>query len=394
MSNIIPFRAGSVPAAFANVANLPNMNAAAKAGLTPSFCVIGYKGRNWRLKYGGEEEMLKEASGAPTPTLDVVIIGISSAISKIYYDKKFAEGDDQAPDCWSTDGMKPDISAAKKQNDLCATCPKGAWGSRITDAGKKAKACQDSRRLVVVPADDVDNEGYGGPMLLRLPPMSLSNLAAYTRELEKHGAQPFMVRTVLGFNYDVAYPEITFQTTGWLDDATANEIATALNDPRVDTILAESSITGDEGKIQTDAPSTTGAALAGGRPAPATQTQAEAQAPQEDVNERARANAARLSAEAAKAAGPKPMTAREKAAAALAAAEAEEAAGVAAAGGAATTTEVATTAPPAGKKAPFGGKKAAASLDAAAPKEQQVNGEAVTMKPAPEDMEAAIDALL
>jgi hypothetical protein len=376
MSNIVPFQRGGMPAVFANRA-LPDMNAAAKAGLAPSFAVIGYKGRNWRLKYAGEEELLKEANGAPVATLDVVIVGISSAISKIFYEKKYQEGDDQAPDCWSTDGLKPDAAAPKKQSVACANCPQGQWGSRVTDAGKKAKNCQDSRRLVVVPADDVENDGYGGPMLLRLPPMSLSNLAAYTRELEKYGAQPYAVRTVLGFNYDVAYPEITFQTTGWLDNDTAEQVADLIeNDTRITTILAESSVVAEEAptgdaadpEFANKAPASP---LAAGRPAG---TNKHGKTP---AQVQAEADAIRAKTEAE----------RQAAAEAKARAEAEEAERAKAA-----AAQAAAAAPPPKKNSPFG--KKAATPPAAVSTNHTVNSAPVTVKPAPQNMEAAIDALL
>jgi hypothetical protein len=355
------------------------MNAAAKAGLTPSFAVIGYKGRNWRLKHAGEEELLKEPNGAPVATLDVIIVGIATAISKIFYEKRYAEGDDQAPDCWSTDGIKPDAAAPKKQNTLCGNCPQSQWGSRITDAGKKAKNCQDSRRLVVVPADDVENEGYGGPMLLRLPPMSLGNLAAYTRELDKYGAQPYAVRTVLGFNYDVSYPEITFQTTGWLDDDTAAQVADLIeNDARIATILAESTIGPSDGEAPSDpefanrAPTSP---LAAGRPAPsvATPTQPPRKTPAE-IQAEADAIRARQMAE---------RQAKADAEAKLKAEQEAEAARAKAAAAAPTTAK---------KASPFG--KKAATTAPAAERTHTVNAGTTTVKPAPEDMEAAIDALL
>jgi len=375
MSNVIPFQRGGMPAVFAN-RNFPDMNAAAKAGLAPSFAVIGYKGRNWRLKYAGETELLKEPNGAPVATLDVVIVGISSAISKIFYLKKYQEGDDQAPDCWSTDGIKPDAAAPKKQSVACGNCEQAKWGSRVTDAGKKAKNCQDSRRLVVVPADDVENDGYGGPMLLRLPPMSLANLAAYTRELEKYGAQPYAVRTVLGFNYDVSYPEITFQTTGWLDDDTAVQVADMIqNDTRIATILAESSVVAEDDPTEDADPEFANKAptspLAAGRRKTPEQIQAEADAIRAKA-EAERLEAARLKAEQLEAARLKAEQEAEQAKAAAAAA--------------------AAAAPPPKKSSPFG-KKAAAPV-AAVPTSHTVNSAPVTVKPAPENMEAAIDALL
>jgi hypothetical protein len=186
--------------------------------------VIGYKGRNWRLKYRGEEELLKDDKGIPLPVLPVVIVGVSPSVSKQFYAKGYVEGSDEAPDCFSLDGVNPDASSTKKQHSVCATCPNNAWGSRISEDGKKGKACSDRRRIAVVPLGDLKNESYGGPMMLSLPPTSLGNLANYAAMLERKGASLEFVGTKLGFDYDVAYPRITFEAIGWLSQEQAIEV--------------------------------------------------------------------------------------------------------------------------------------------------------------------------
>ena len=269
MNALVPL-AGGLPSVFASYTNLPDLNAAAQQGLTAAFAVIGYKGKNWRIKHRGEEELVM-SNGAPVPHLNVIIVGVSPNISKQFYDKKYTEGDDGAPDCFSIDGVKPDVGSPKKQCATCAACPKNVWGSRITEAGKKAKACQDSRRIAVVPSGDILNEGYGGPMLLRIPPTSLNNLAALTRELQRYGAQPFMVETQLSFDYNVAYPLITFKATGWVQDpAAAAQIHEVMQDPLIDRMLTEAVAAAEH---DPEAAQHEQSALAGGSPAAFAQTQ-------------------------------------------------------------------------------------------------------------------------
>lgn len=223
MGDLVPFQGGAMPAVFAG--RQSGMLAAAKAGVQASFAVIGYKGKNWRVKYRGDEVIIKGADGFPMPYIDVVIVGVSPAISKQFYEKKFTEGSDEAPDCFSVDGISPDTSSPKKQCNTCAVCPKNAWGSRITDEGKKGKACQDSRRIAIVPmGDDLENEVFGGPMMLRLPPMSLGNFASYADMLQKRGADFPFVATRLSFDPAVAYPRIAFQAIGWLNEQQAFQV--------------------------------------------------------------------------------------------------------------------------------------------------------------------------
>lgn len=213
--DLIPLDGGRVPSVRGRRSNLIDN---AKAGVQGGFGIVTYRGRNWSLRYRGAAQMLRDDRNAPVSTLDVVLVGIAEGISKQYYAKTYSEGDDNAPDCMSTDGVKPDAGVQNKQSAQCANCRHNQWGSKITDGGKRAKACQDSRRLAIVPLGDIENEGYGGPMLLRIPPMSLNNLANYADFLQRKGASFETVGTQLGFDYDVAYPRITFRALGFLTD--------------------------------------------------------------------------------------------------------------------------------------------------------------------------------
>lgn len=243
MNDLAVFNAGRPPAAFAS--RRSTMNAAAQQGVQASFAVIGYKGRNWRVRYRGEDNLLKDGRGAPVPSLDVIIVGVAPNISKQWYEKRYSEGDNAAPDCFSVNGATPDPASPKRQCATCAACPHNQWGSRVTEGGKKAKACQDSRRLAVVPFGDPKNDSYGGPMMLRIPPMSLNQLANYAGQLERKGASLEFVGTRLSFDWNVAYPLITFEPIGWLDDTQAELVVGAdgqsgiCADPLVERMLNE-----------------------------------------------------------------------------------------------------------------------------------------------------------
>lgn len=420
MANVIalPTRPGGVPAAFANRANMPDMNAAAQQGIQAAFAVIGYKGRNWRIKYRGEDELLKDDRGVPMATLDVVIVGISQAISKQWYDKKYAEGDNEAPDCFSVNGIAPDRSSPKLQCATCAACPQNVWGSRVTDNGKKAKACADTRRIAVVPYGDEENETYGGPMLLRLPPTSLAGLARYGAELARFSAQPYMVRTQLGFDYDVAYPLLTFKAAGWLDDATCNTVNEILDNPLIERILETEVV-----EVTHD-PAEPPSALAQGGPAKGFTAKAQPEPqPQPQPEPQTKAEASETAQPFARATVADELDEEAQLAAQLEAARAKKAAKSAANAqrfgeAAMANTPVATAATeaaPAAKKGGFGQKKAAPAPTAvqAQPAEAQATAAepepaetprkspegdfavpTATVQPAPADLETAIDALL
>ena len=286
MNALVPMTAGRMPSVFANRAGLPSMNSAAQQGLPPSFAVIGFKGRNWRLKYRGDETLVKDDRGGPAYALDVVIVGVSPAVTKQFYDKKYAEGDDAAPDCFSLNGVTPDPTSPKLQSQHCATCQQNVYGSRLNENGKKAKACADSRRLAVVPTGDIDNDSMGGPMLLRLPPMSLVSLARYANELTRFAAEPYMVNTILTFDQDVAYPLIDFKAAGWLTDEQAHQVAAMLENPLIGKMLdstpAELAGAAPAPSAAASSPLATGAPAKSFAPAGVASTQASHDAPSKD----------------------------------------------------------------------------------------------------------------
>jgi len=139
---------------------------------------ISIKGARFRIVEGDSEVVLDQTK------LDIVIVGANPNLSKTYYKKKWnPDAEPSAPDCFSLDGIKPHTSAEDPQNDICATCPHNAWGSRVADNGQKLKACSDKKRLAVVAAEDPD-----GPMyLLEVTPAALKGLNQYQKELSMRG---------------------------------------------------------------------------------------------------------------------------------------------------------------------------------------------------------------
>ena len=285
-SNVIAFQPGAVPAHIAEAraqGRAVSLNANASAGITGNFAYIGYKGRNWRLRYRGETTLLQVSAGTdhqgrplpetPVQSLDVIIVGIAAHVSKQFYLKSYSEGDDNAPDCYSVNGIIPDaaVAADKRQHDTCSLCPQNRFGSKINDNGKKAKACADRRRAAVVPDGDPENEAFGGPMMLNMAQSSLANLDRYCRELERFGTDVTQVRTRMSFNLDVAYPEIIFTALGYIENPQDYETALAWSQSdEVHRMLEE--------ELERAAPATvehnaTGSALTASRPAHLTSPQ-------------------------------------------------------------------------------------------------------------------------
>lgn len=212
MGSIVPFKGNTLPDFLIASDGVDNEEFSHGAG--EGFGVLSFRGKVWRLKHKGEEHVLTKG-GEPITRLNVVLLRANKSYSKIFYAKKYAEGDDAAPDCFSADGEVPDPSAAAPQAKQCSVCPNNAWGSRITDDGRKAKACQDSRRMAVLLVDPALDIMTDEPVLLRVPPASLGELKTYADGMAKAGVPLWKIITQVGFDLDSAYPKLLFKAFGW-----------------------------------------------------------------------------------------------------------------------------------------------------------------------------------
>lgn len=214
-------------------------------GIAAPFAVIGYKGGHWSIRHRGNVTELerKTADGRPDgyePFIHVVMLHAAPHHSKVYYEKPYVDGNDDPPDCWSTDGIKPDQAAPKKQSVLCANCPKNTFGSRINQAtGAKGKACSDFRRIAVVPYPNLENEVMGGVMLLRVPPASLANYGEYSDFLKANSVPYCGIVTKIGFEKGVAYPKMQFEPEVALTDSEVDRAAAMQALPIVDRMVQQ-----------------------------------------------------------------------------------------------------------------------------------------------------------
>jgi len=241
MADIIAFDKTALPAVFNKGAVEDNDELT--AGVSGGFGIISFRGRVWRVKYKGEEHVITDDSGEPRPSLEVVLLKASKAVSKQFYAKQYEEGDAAEPDCWSADGIVPDPSVMNPVSTSCATCPNNVFGSKITDTGSKAKACSDIRRVAVVPYPDIKNEAFGGPMLLRVPPSGLTEMAAMATKLKASGIPYYGVVVKLSFDLDASYPKLKFTPLRAITDtAEAQTIMELRNSPEVDYIINPPSV--------------------------------------------------------------------------------------------------------------------------------------------------------
>lgn len=231
--NLIPFESAKVPASVAAAFNVSFDDFS--TGQRGGFPVISIKGKVFHIKRGDEKTLVSDPTAGddvPARSIEVVVIKTHPGVAKTYYSKGFSEGSVEKPDCYSNDGVAPAADAQDAQARKCAACPHNQWGSKITEDGKKAKACQDVKRLAVAAAGQLND-----PMLLRVPAASLKTWDQYVDLLKKRGVPPPSVVTKIGFDYAVAHPALTFKPVGFVSDEMVAEIRETMESDVVSNII-------------------------------------------------------------------------------------------------------------------------------------------------------------
>jgi len=191
---------------------------------------ISIKGSRFRIVEDGTETVLDQTS------LDTVIVGANPRLSKNFYAKAWdADAEPTGPNYFSMDGVRPDPSIAEPVNNLCASCPKNAWGSKKGPQGQDLKACADQKRLAVIAAEDPAGPVY----LLQVTPAALKNLKVFQKELERRGIPPETVKTRITFDTSASFPKLVFKFGGFLDAETQASVDPLFDSPEVRAITAE-----------------------------------------------------------------------------------------------------------------------------------------------------------
>ena len=112
-----------------------------------------------------------DTAGKLAEPLRVVLVGVAQATAqRVFYMKAYdPSADATAPDCWSNDGNKPDVSIKKPQGTTCETCPQNVKGS-----GQGAtRACRFERRVAVVLPDEIGGNNEGDVYQIKLASKSI-----------------------------------------------------------------------------------------------------------------------------------------------------------------------------------------------------------------------------
>jgi hypothetical protein len=179
---------------------------------------ITLRGRVFRLVDGG-----KEIAKNTDAFMDVVVVNGSRTVQKTWYAGEYNADETSVPDCWSSDGERPDADVADPQSARCKECPQAIKGS----AGAGRAACRYSMRLAVVLRNNVGGDIYQ----LILPQKSLFGqgdvdhmpFLQYAKYVAQSGYNLNMLATRLTFDTDSDFPKLVFSNAEFLDSDSYQE---------------------------------------------------------------------------------------------------------------------------------------------------------------------------
>jgi len=255
MANELVNNKVALPAAFAGAKPAPIFEGkkyeSAADGIDGSFGLLKYKGKTWSLQYrGGNHPFLRADGDGARNSIEVVVLKSATAKSKSYYPGTYAEGERKKPTCWSNDGIRPDRGVGQPVSQACASCPMNEFGSKITEQGKKAKACSDFKRIAVVLDPKMSQEvlGYAlaEPVMLRIPASSLNDYASYGEGMNAQNFPMISIVSRVAFDPSVPYPKFKFEPVRALTQE-EGIVATEMRDlPIVGRILGEGFVIEDD----------------------------------------------------------------------------------------------------------------------------------------------------
>lgn len=212
--NIVPFNNESaLPAYLSADASFLDINK--EVVRAQGFPTLSIKGKVFTITKEGVKRIVTKPDDDDEVAQHLGVVFLRANMNaKTFYTKKYEEGesDKTLPTCYSQDGIEPSSNAQDPQAKKCAICPQNQWGSKVSDAGKEGKLCQDNARIAVSAPDNLD------PMLLRVPPASLKPLREMLKVIAARKVPYNAVVVKMAFDREAATPKLTFKPVGLMDD--------------------------------------------------------------------------------------------------------------------------------------------------------------------------------
>lgn len=203
---------------------------------------VNIGGSKFSIVKDGEKTLITDPANPNLPKmqLELVVVGHNPAVSKLFYEGQWQEGDADEPDCSSDDGVRPDSHITEPQSSACATCPQNQWGSKINQQGKQIKACSDNKRLVVLPVHDLHSDA----LEFSVKPSALKPWAEYVRGLSGRGIDISTCVTLVYFDPAANYPKVMFRFGRFLSEDELNVVVARMDGDDVKMIATPRRNTG------------------------------------------------------------------------------------------------------------------------------------------------------
>jgi len=201
-------------------------------GISSGFNQIRYKGKQWVLHYMGDRYPFRRLDdNTPQSYIDVIILGVSKGVSRVYFEGQWKEDSVQGPVCASLKGVVPDPGVPIPQAESCAICSHNEWITKPT--GRPGKECQEHRRLAVLLMPDMTKKMFPTPLVeplhLKLPPGSLKAWKVYSDDAFNNNVPLAGVITRISFSEERQF-EMKFDLQDSLDGAEAKAVLSLLPD--------------------------------------------------------------------------------------------------------------------------------------------------------------------
>jgi hypothetical protein len=139
--------------------------------------------------------------GNPIKGNTVNVVVLKDIYENTYYASEYDADNKVPPDCYAFGDdektMAPHPQASDPQADKCANCKMNEWGSS-TKGKRTGKACQNRRRLALIPAGDLSPEAVAKAEVVyfKVPVTSGKFWGAYVKSVASiHKVPPFAVVT-------------------------------------------------------------------------------------------------------------------------------------------------------------------------------------------------------
>jgi len=147
---------------------------------------------------------------------EITVVLLDWRYSRSYFDKPYQPGSKERPKCFALSASfidSPHGRSPEAQATQCSDCPFDEWGSALNGGGK---ACREHRLLAVTTV----NADLAEPMLLRVPPTSLSAFDQIPVALQTAGKTPFEHKLRISLEPQGTYSKMKFK----LLDATPEDL--------------------------------------------------------------------------------------------------------------------------------------------------------------------------